>query len=92
MRKGWERFVACMARPKWRWVMAVAVASDILSFGLDGILGLFSLGLSDMAQICVDLVTAGVMVAMLGFRWTLAVAFYAATDPVAEADKKEIKS
>jgi hypothetical protein len=81
MRKAWERFVQSMARPKWRWVMLVAVLSDVLSFGLDGVLGLFSLGVSDLVEIPVDLVTAGIMIAVLGFRWTLAIPLVAEAIP-----------
>jgi len=81
MRKGWEQFMACMAQPKWRWAMLVALLSDVISFGLDGLLGLFSMGVSDLVQIPIDLATAGIMVAILGFRWTLAIPLVAEAIP-----------
>jgi hypothetical protein len=81
MRKAWERLVQRMGERQWRWAMLVAVISDIISFGLEGLLGLFSLGVSDLVQIPVDLLTAALIVVLLGFRWTLAIPLVAEAIP-----------
>ena len=78
MRKGWAQFVACMALPRWRWVMAVAALSDAVSFGLE----FFGFGLGMILQVGVDLLTAVAMIALLGFRWTLAIPLVMEAIPV----------
>ena len=62
-------FMAALRLPRWRWAMVAALASDAVSFGLE----FLSLGLAEIPQVAVDLATAAVIFAMLGFRWGLAI-------------------
>jgi hypothetical protein len=61
--------------------MAVALLSDAVSFGLQ----FFSLGLAEIPQLAVDLVTAVALVLLLGFRWGLALALIVEAFPVTAA-------
>ena len=58
---------AARKRPRWWLAMAVALASDALSFGLE----LLTLGLGEPAQLAVDFGTALVLALILGWRWSL---------------------
>jgi len=53
---------AAWQSPRWRWALLVAVLSDALGFGVV---------LVPPAQWLLDAVTAVVLFAVLGFRWTL---------------------
>jgi len=48
--------------PRWRWALLFAVLSDAVGFGVV---------LLPPAQWLLDAVTAGVLLAVLGFRWPL---------------------
>jgi hypothetical protein len=48
--------------PRWRWALLVAVVSDAIGFGVV---------LMPPVQWSVDVITAGVLLAVLGFRWGL---------------------
>jgi len=60
-------YAAVWKRRRWRTAMAVALASDALSFGLE----FLSLGLAEIPQLAVDLATAVAIFLLLGFRWGL---------------------
>ena len=51
--------------PRWRWALLIAVVSDALGFGV---------ALLPPAQWLLDAVTAALLLAVLGFRWSLMVA------------------
>ncbi len=48
--------------PRWRWAFVTAILSDAMGFGV---------ALWPPAQWLLDAVTAGVLLAVLGFRWSL---------------------
>jgi hypothetical protein len=58
---------AVWGRRRWRAALAAALVSDALSFGLE----FLSLGLAEPVQVALDLVTALLIFALLGFRWGL---------------------
>jgi hypothetical protein len=64
-----KSFFAVWRRRRWRIALAVALASDALSFGLEA----FSLGLAEPLQIAVDAATALLVSLLIGFRWSLAI-------------------
>ena len=57
-----QNFLMAWKISRWRWALVVAVLSDALGFGVV---------LLPPVQWFVDAVTAGVMFAVLGFRWPL---------------------
>ena len=57
-----HNFLATWKIPRWRWALLTAVLSDALGFGV---------ALLPPVQWLLDAVTAGVLIAVLGFRWTL---------------------
>lgn len=69
MRKHLRAAWTTLKRPRWAGSMALAVASDVLSFGLDAL----GFGLGMIVQEGVDLLTALGLIFLLGFRWTLAI-------------------
>ena len=77
----WRELFAVWSRPHWRAALAAAMVSDLLSFGIEAV----SLGLAEPVQIGVDLITAVVIVALVGFRWGLAVPLIVEAVPVAAA-------
>jgi hypothetical protein len=81
MLKPIRNFVAAFRQARWRWAMAAALVSDAVSFGLQ----FFSLGLAEIPQLAVDLVTAAVLVFLLGFRWSLALALVVEAIPITAA-------
>lgn len=76
-----RNFAAVFRRPRWRWALALALVSDAFSFGLE----FFSLGLAEPLQVAVDLVTAAVLIFLLGFRWGLGLPLVAEAFPVTSA-------
>jgi hypothetical protein len=76
-----RNFAAAFRQARWRWAMAVALLSDAVSFGLQ----FFSLGLAEIPQLGVDLLTAVVLVILLGFRWGLALALVVEAIPITAA-------
>lgn len=57
-----RNFLAAWKVPRWRRALLVAALSDVLGFGVV---------LVPPLQWLLDVVTAGVLFAVLGFRWTL---------------------
>jgi hypothetical protein len=57
-----QDFLMAWKFPRWRWALVTAVLSDALSFGV---------ALFPPAQWLLDALTAGVLFAVLGFRWPL---------------------
>ncbi len=57
-----QNFRMAWKLPRWRWALGVAILSDALGFGV---------ALIPPLQWLVDAVTAGVLFAVLGFRWAL---------------------
>jgi hypothetical protein len=57
-----RNFLAAWRLPRWRWALIVALLSDALGFGV---------ALWPPLQWLLDAVTAGVLFAVLGFRWPL---------------------
>ncbi len=55
-------FLTAWKHPRWRWALATAVLSDALGFAVVAF---------PPAQWLLDVVTAGVLFAVLGFRWLL---------------------
>ena len=55
-------FLTAWKSPRWRWALFTAVVSDALGFGVV---------LWPPIQWLLDAVTAGVLFAVLGFRWPL---------------------
>jgi hypothetical protein len=76
-----RNFLAVWKRPRWRWALAVSLVSDAISFGLEAL----SLGLAEPPQLVVDFLTAAALVALLGFRWTLALPLFAEAVPATSA-------
>ena len=68
-RPSWRNVGAAMAQRRWQGAMGLALVSDAASFGLDA----FGFGLGLVIQVGVDLVTAVLLILILGFRWTLAI-------------------
>jgi hypothetical protein len=62
MQKLVQNFLMAWKIPRWRWALVTAVLSDALGFGV---------GLFPPVQWLLDAVTAGVLFAVLGFRWPL---------------------
>jgi hypothetical protein len=63
-----RNFAAAFKRPRWRWALAFALASDALSFGLE----FASLGLAEFPQVLVDLGTAAGLALLVRPRWSMA--------------------
>ena len=57
-----HNFLAAWKYPRWRWALLTAALSDALGFGVV---------LLPPVQWLLDAVTAGVLLAVLGFRWSL---------------------
>ena len=57
-----QNFLMAWRLPRWRWALVTAALSDALGFVLV---------LLPPVQWLLDAVTAGVLFAVLGFRWTL---------------------
>jgi hypothetical protein len=57
-----HQFVTAWKLPRWRWALVTAVLSDAVGFGV---------ALIPPVQWVVDAITAGVLFAVLGFRWPL---------------------
>ncbi|MFC1765569.1 hypothetical protein ACFL6U_26285 [Planctomycetota bacterium] len=57
-----HNFLTAWKLPRWRWALLIALLSDALGFGLT---------LLPPVQWLVDAITAGVLFAVLGFRWAL---------------------
>ena len=57
-----HNFMRALQHPRWRWALLTAVVSDALGFGVV---------LLPPVQWALDAVTAGVLFAVLGFRWAL---------------------
>jgi hypothetical protein len=55
-----HNFKTALKHPRWRWALLTAVLSDALGFGVV---------LLPPVQWALDAVTAGVLFAVLGFRW-----------------------
>ncbi len=53
---------AAWSSPRWRWALLIAVVSDALGFGVV---------LLPPVQWLLDAVTAVILLAVLGFRWSL---------------------
>ena len=62
MRSLVHNFLTTWKIPRWRWTLLTAVLSDALGFGV---------ALLPPVQWLLDAATAGVLIAVLGFRWTL---------------------
>ena len=62
-----RNFRAALKRPRWRWALCFALASDALSFGLE----FASFGLAEFPQVLVDLGTAVGLAMIVGPRWSL---------------------
>ena len=62
MRSLFRNFLMTWKSPRWRWALVTAVMSDALGFGV---------ALLPPLQWLLDAVTAGVLFAVLGFRWPL---------------------
>ena len=57
-----QNFLMAWKFPRWRWAPVTAALSDVLGFGLV---------LIQPAEWVLDAATAGVLFAVLGFRWPL---------------------
>lgn len=57
-----QNFLMAWKFPRWRWALVTAVLSDAVGFGV---------ALIPPVQWLVDVVTAVVLFAVLGFRWPL---------------------
>jgi len=57
-----RNFLIAWKFPRWRWALLTAILSDALGFGLV---------LLPPVQWLLDAVTAGVLIAVLGFRWPI---------------------
>jgi hypothetical protein len=57
-----QQFLTAWRFPRWRWALVTAALSDALGFGVV---------LFPPVQWLLDAVTAGVLFAVLGFRWPL---------------------
>ena len=57
-----HNFLTAWKSPRWRWALLIAMLSDALGFGVV---------LLPPLQWLLDAVTAGVLFAVLGFRWPL---------------------
>ena len=57
-----QNFLTAWRLPRWRWALVIALVSDVLAFGVV---------LFPPAEWVLDAVTAGVLFAVLGFRWPL---------------------
>ena len=75
MIKAIRNLAAAMKLPKWRRALLIAIISDILSFVF---------ALIPPVQWGVDLVTAILLVSMLGFRWPLLIAMIIEVIPAIE--------
>jgi hypothetical protein len=62
MKKLISNFLLAGKNPRWRWALGIALLSDALGFGVV---------LWPPVQWLVDGVTAGLLFAVLGFRWSL---------------------
>ena len=70
-----RNFLIAFKIPRWRWALATAVLSDILCFGVIFI---------PPVQWLLDAITAGVLFAVLGFRWSLVTVLAIETVPALE--------
>ena len=70
-----QNFLGAWRYPRWRLALLVAVISDALSFGVV---------LLPPVQWVVDAVTAVVLFAVLGFRWSLLTALVIESVPILE--------
>jgi hypothetical protein len=70
-----QNFRSAWKLPRWRWALVIAVISDVLSFGVV---------LIPPVQWLFDAVTAAVLFAVLGFRWSLLSALAIESVPVLE--------
>jgi len=68
-----HQFLVAWKLPRWRWALVTAAASDALSFGFV---------LMPPLQWGLDAVTAVVLFAVLGFRWSLLTALAIEAVPV----------
>ena len=57
-----QNFLIAWKFPRWRWALVIALLSDAVGFGLV---------LIPPLEWLLDAVTAGVLFAVLGFRWPL---------------------
>jgi len=60
-----HNFLIAWKFPRWRWALVIALLSDALGFAV---------ALIPPAEWVLDALTAGVLFAVLGFRWPLLVA------------------
>lgn len=67
LKKLGSNFAAAWRRRRWRAALVAALVSDALSFGLE----FLSLGLAELPQMALDLLTAVLIFVLLGFRWGL---------------------
>jgi hypothetical protein len=68
-----SNFLATWKHPRWRWALVIAALSDALAFGVVHF---------PPVQWALDVVTAVVLFAVLGFRWSLLVALAIEAVPV----------
>jgi hypothetical protein len=71
-----QNFLTAWKFPRWRWAMVIALASDAVGFGLI---------LFPPLQWLVDAVTVAMLLAVLGFRWSLLAALAIEAVPFLQA-------
>ncbi|MFN7431188.1 MAG: hypothetical protein ACK5TP_11490 [bacterium] len=70
-----EQFLVAWRLPRWRWALLVAGVSDVLGFGMVFL---------PPVQWVLDVATALVLFAVLGFRWPLLIALGIEVVPMLE--------
>lgn len=75
LKRLYEQFLVAWRLPRWRWALLVAGVSDVLGFGMVFL---------PPVQWVLDVATALVLFAVLGFRWPLLIALGIEVVPVLE--------